>query len=217
MYDSATGLTRFGARDYDAETGRWTAKDPILFAGGDVSLYGYVAGDPVNGVDPSGLQASWGDFFALFPYNGSGPTPRIIKSVNNSTIPSGSKTCTTRSGITFSAPGNIDFSQQQQFAENHYLDLASAYQQVGQYGMFDYQRQPNETNSGYDFLGKYSDASNYGVGVYMRGAGFSLPGTIMIGKGYAFFKSKNNSNNNWDLMWASGWNDANDGKLCSCN
>ena len=56
MYDSATGLTRFGARDYDAETGRWTAKDPILFAGGDVSLYGYVAGDPVNFVDPSGLS-----------------------------------------------------------------------------------------------------------------------------------------------------------------
>ena len=60
LYDSATGLTRFGARDYDAETGRWTAKDPILFAGGDVSLYGYVSGDPVNGVDPYGLWA-WGD------------------------------------------------------------------------------------------------------------------------------------------------------------
>ena len=55
LYDPLTTLTRFGARDYDADTGRWTAKDPILFAGGDVSLYGYVAGDPVNFVDPSGL------------------------------------------------------------------------------------------------------------------------------------------------------------------
>ena len=27
-------LVRFGARDYDPETGRWTAKDPILFDGG---------------------------------------------------------------------------------------------------------------------------------------------------------------------------------------
>ena len=61
LYDSATGLTRFGARDYDAETGRLTAKDPILFAGGDVGLYGYVAGDPVNGVDPSGLFESVDD------------------------------------------------------------------------------------------------------------------------------------------------------------
>jgi hypothetical protein len=32
-----------------------TAKDPILFAGGDTNLYGYVLGDPVSGVDILGL------------------------------------------------------------------------------------------------------------------------------------------------------------------
>ena len=56
LYDPDTQLTRFGARDYDAETGRWTAKDPILFAGGDSNLYGYVLQDPVNQVDPLGLD-----------------------------------------------------------------------------------------------------------------------------------------------------------------
>jgi RHS repeat-associated protein len=54
LYDSLTRLVRFGARDYDAETGRWTAKDPIGFAGGDTNLYAYVGNDPVNRVDPGG-------------------------------------------------------------------------------------------------------------------------------------------------------------------
>jgi uncharacterized protein RhaS with RHS repeats len=46
---------RFGYRDYDPDTGRWTAKDPIFFDGGDTDLYGYVQNDPVNFVDPAGL------------------------------------------------------------------------------------------------------------------------------------------------------------------
>ncbi|MFE1574235.1 RHS repeat-associated core domain-containing protein [Comamonas odontotermitis] len=54
LYDPDTGLTRFGARDYDAETGRWTAKDPILFEGGDTNLYGYTFSDPINYIDPNG-------------------------------------------------------------------------------------------------------------------------------------------------------------------
>ena len=49
---------RFGARDYDPETGRWTAVDPILFAGGDTNLYGYVLNDPVNMIDV------WGERYA---------------------------------------------------------------------------------------------------------------------------------------------------------
>jgi RHS repeat-associated protein len=55
-YDHLTGLTRFGARDYDPTLGRWTARDPIAFEGGDTNLYAYVGGDPVNGVDVTGLE-----------------------------------------------------------------------------------------------------------------------------------------------------------------
>ena len=58
LYDPDTGIVRFGFRDYDPEVGRWTAKDPIGFAGGDADLYGYVANNPVNWVDPSGLLAA---------------------------------------------------------------------------------------------------------------------------------------------------------------
>ena len=55
LYDQDTKLVRFGARDYDPFIGRWTAKDPILFKGGETSLYGYVGNDPVNFIDPSGM------------------------------------------------------------------------------------------------------------------------------------------------------------------
>jgi RHS repeat-associated protein len=54
LYDDDTGLVRFGARDYDAYNGRWTAKDPVLFGGGDANLYGYVLTDPLNDTDPTG-------------------------------------------------------------------------------------------------------------------------------------------------------------------
>jgi RHS repeat-associated protein len=54
LHDRDVGLVRFGYRDYDPDIGRWTAKDPIFFAGGDTNLYGYVLNDPVNLIDPSG-------------------------------------------------------------------------------------------------------------------------------------------------------------------
>ncbi len=55
LYDPATGLVRFGARDYDADAGRWTSPDPLGFGGGDANLYAYVGNDPVNLIDPVGL------------------------------------------------------------------------------------------------------------------------------------------------------------------
>jgi RHS repeat-associated protein len=56
LYDQHTKLVRFGARDYDPAAGRWTTKDPILFAGGDTNLYAYAANDPVNRRDGNGLD-----------------------------------------------------------------------------------------------------------------------------------------------------------------
>jgi RHS repeat-associated protein len=56
LYDRDTGLVRFGARDYDASTGRWTAKDPIGFYGGEANLYVYGLDDPVGAVDFDGQR-----------------------------------------------------------------------------------------------------------------------------------------------------------------
>ena len=66
LYDQHTGLTRFGARDYDAQIGRWTSKDPIKFAGGDANLYLYTVNNPVNIIDPYGLF-SMDEFVAGLP------------------------------------------------------------------------------------------------------------------------------------------------------
>lgn len=84
LYDRDTKLVRFGARDYDAEAGRWTSKDPLGFAAGDTNLYRYAAGDPINVTDPSG-QGPFDQFvqrysreIAIFTYVFLGRVPRRL-------------------------------------------------------------------------------------------------------------------------------------------
>ena len=56
LYEYRTDLVRFGARDYFAEIGKWTAEDPIGFLSGGFNDYAYVSNDPLNNIDPSGLE-----------------------------------------------------------------------------------------------------------------------------------------------------------------
>ena len=56
LRDTDTGLVKFGAREYDPRTGRWTGPDPLSFAGGDPLLYRYAGGDPINLTDSTGLK-----------------------------------------------------------------------------------------------------------------------------------------------------------------
>ena len=79
LYDSDTGLVHFGYRDYDPFTGKWTAKDPLLFSGGDSNLYGYVLNDPVDLVDPWGL---WEPALEVQPYFPSIPSQIDIENWN---------------------------------------------------------------------------------------------------------------------------------------
>ncbi len=58
LYDRDTKWVRFGARDYDAEVGRWTSKDPIRFNSREPNLYRYSINDPINVVDYYGLEGT---------------------------------------------------------------------------------------------------------------------------------------------------------------
>jgi len=81
LHDRHTNLVRFSARDYDPTLGRWTAKDPIDFAGGDTNLYEYVGGNPITKVDTSGLfpgpcgneEHSWVPDYPYWVFDFTGP------------------------------------------------------------------------------------------------------------------------------------------------
>ncbi len=63
LYDARTGLTHFGVRDYDPETGRWLSKDPLGRVA-EPNAYRYVGNDPINFIDPTGLSKA--TFFSNF-------------------------------------------------------------------------------------------------------------------------------------------------------
>ena len=54
--NDGTGLYYYRARYYHPVLQRFISADPIRFRGGDINLYGYVLNDPVNFVDPLGLD-----------------------------------------------------------------------------------------------------------------------------------------------------------------
>ncbi len=57
---SEVGLYDYRNRVYSAELGRFLQTDPIRFSAGDGNLYRYVSNNPVNLIDPLGLQAVTG-------------------------------------------------------------------------------------------------------------------------------------------------------------
>jgi RHS repeat-associated protein len=54
IFDADTGLVRFGARDYDAETGRWTTRDPSGPGPAQSNAFEYAGSDPIGGFDATG-------------------------------------------------------------------------------------------------------------------------------------------------------------------
>ncbi|WP_308366718.1 MULTISPECIES: RHS repeat-associated core domain-containing protein [unclassified Microbulbifer] len=85
-------------RDYDPSTGRYLQSDPIGLNGG-INTYGYVGGNPVNAIDPNGL-----DCIAI---NGS----------VTCTVPDGGPT------ITFPRPGDWPDTLNSNSSNYHYYNI----------------------------------------------------------------------------------------------
>jgi RHS repeat-associated protein len=115
--DSLSGLVRFGYRDYDPATGRWTARDPLLFGGGQINLYAYVNSNPVLYRDPTGLFCVGGSL-----YEGIG---------------GGAQVCLTKEGFSvcgelgFGLGGSVDVEPWGKLADNGVSGIAEVEVGVG--------------------------------------------------------------------------------------
>ncbi|HET7584034.1 MAG TPA: RHS repeat-associated core domain-containing protein [Gemmatimonadaceae bacterium] len=63
--DSETGLYYVRARYYDPSLGRFISEDPGGVSGG-INPYAYLAGEPINSRDPSGMHSRWRDSDCMF-------------------------------------------------------------------------------------------------------------------------------------------------------
>ena len=63
------------------------------------------------------------------------------------------------------------------------------------------------------FYSAYTDASNYAVGVYTHGLGYSLKVMLMHGRTYALTHSSNAGEQRAESLWLKGWDDAEAGSF----
>lgn len=186
-YDAETGLWNNGFRDFDSVSGRYVESDPLGLNGG-VNTYAYVSDNPLLSTDLLGLAG--------------------ITVIHQ--VPLNSVVYQAPNGQGFYAPSNANF--QSVLAAGQTNGLLAMNASIGQFGQYDYQR-VNAGVMGQYFYPAYTNASNFAVGVYMYGAGFSIDQMDEIGSLYALFNSSNAGSGNLTTWWRYGWLAAKNGFL----
>jgi RHS repeat-associated protein len=84
-WDSETGLYYYRARYYETASGRFVSEDPVGFGGG-INVYAYVKNDPVDFIDPTGLEcwqsSPWTQIPSMWGPDGPSPYLTITDGVN---------------------------------------------------------------------------------------------------------------------------------------
>ena len=80
-YDPDVGLTYVRARWYDPHIGRFVSEDPLGLQGG-INPYVFANNDPINGSDPSGMDASGGSCSTVTTQEGKSEEDRTLVSVS---------------------------------------------------------------------------------------------------------------------------------------
>jgi len=191
FYNADSGLYLTQYRGYDPVAGRWLSRDPIGEATDPAgNLYAYVGGNPVSETDALGLDP--------------------MKIVHE--IPADAVFYRAPNGAGFFAPPWANFCEERAAGEVNGLNPFAMNEAIGQGGKYDYQR------SGNTFYTWYTNASNFGVGVYMNGAGASLSELHAIGGVYSYFKSSNANSAAQLNWWDQGWGAANNNEdPCACH
>ncbi|MFD2872654.1 RHS repeat-associated core domain-containing protein [Mucilaginibacter ximonensis] len=76
----------FGARQYYPKFARWMSMDPLAVSFEDETPYGYVENNPMNLIDPDGMQPNGG---SLNPSKWSGPTGSFSSGSTGAAYPTG--------------------------------------------------------------------------------------------------------------------------------